>query len=822
MTTLFQDLRYGLRMLAKHPGFTAVAAITLALGIGAATAIFTVVNTVLLKPLPYPDSGRIVNISPRPCCADSVPMFTYWEQNNPGFKDLTAYGDQAYAAMNLKGGDRPELVEARAVSFNYFRLFGANPILGRTFTADEDRPGGPAVAVLSYGLWQRRFGGDPAILGKAVTLGGATRTVIGVLSPRFKPYPPTEVWIPLQADLHSTDQSHSLMVAGRLPPGRTLAQANAWMTVVGKRYVQTHPQHIGDDNELQVVPMQQEMTEGIRPELLILLGAVALVLLIACANVANLLLARGVGRQKELAVRSAVGAGRGRIARQLLTESLLLAFVGGALGLAVGSWALRLLLALAPSNAYSPSGFLPSVRQTPSIPALDPWIAGFAILLAAITGVLFGLFPAFHLSRTDLVISLKESSGQTGTGAKHNRTRNGLVAAEVAVAFVLLCGALLLIRTFIDVSNQSLGIDPHHVLTLAVSLSGPGYSKAHDVDRLSMQAVGAIERIPGVESGAMASALPLWGGIDMIFDIPGRPPAKGDQFAGDIEWRIISPRYFEALRIPLLSGRLLREQEPGRTVVINRAMARRFWPNTNPVGQTIIIGPGLGPAYKEGPAQIVGIVGDVRSWTLDQPFEPTMYQIPSEVPDATSAVVNRQWPAAFIVRTKPGVAPMSVSRAVQQALLTREALATTKVRTMEQVVQDSTASRKFTLMLMGIFAAAALLLASIGLYGVISFSVAQRTHEIGIRMALGAKRRDVVRLVMAQGFKVVVVGASLGILGALALTRFLSSLLYGVRSTDPFTFATVSLVLVGVALLACYIPARRATKVDPMVALRHE
>jgi putative ABC transport system permease protein len=822
LEALWQDVRYGLRQLRRNPGFTAVAVITLALGIGANTAIFSIVNAVLLRALPYPDSGRIVYILPRPCCADSVPMFAYWQQNNPGLEDLAAYGYQAYAAMNLNGGKRPVTVEARKVSANYFHLFGANPVIGRTFTDEEDRPGGPSVAVLSYALWRQRFGGDSSILGKTIALGGTPYTVIGVLSPSFKPYPPTEVWIPLQANPNSTSQAHTLMVAGRLPPDVTLTQANSWMAVIGKRFVQSRRDQFRGDAKLQVVPMQRNITTGIRPTLLILLAAVGLVLLIACANIANLLLARGAGRQREIAVRSAVGASRRRLIRQMLTESLLLALAGGVLGLVVGEWALRALLALAPANAYSPTGMLATVRGLPSISALDPRMAGFAFVLTALTGILFGLFPAFHLSHTDLTTSLKESSGGAGIGRKHSRTRTGLVTAEIAIGFMLLCGAVLLIRSFVALSEQTLGFDPHNVLTMAVSLAGSRYSKSSRVDGLARRAVSRIEGIPGVESAALASALPLWGGIDMIFKIPGRPPAKGENFTGDVEWRIVSPQYFQALRVPLLSGRLLREHEPERTVVINEAMARKFWPKSNPVGQSIIIGPGLGPKYEEGPARIVGIVGNVRVWTLYQSFVPTMYQVPSGIPDAAMALVSRQWPAAFIIRTKPGVAPTSVNRPAQRVLLNLEGLAPTRIRTMEQVIQDSTSSRRFTLMLMGIFAAAALLLAAIGLYGVISYSVAERTHEIGIRIALGARREDVLKLVIGQGFKLALIGVGAGLLGSLSLARFLSSLLFGVKATDPVTFVAVSLILIAVALLASYMPAHRATKIDPMVALRHE
>jgi putative ABC transport system permease protein len=665
---------------------------------------------------------------------------------------------------------------------------------------------------MSYGLWQRRFGGDPSILGESITLGGAPYTVVGVLSPGFTPYPHAEVWTPLQADLNSTDQAHILMVSGRLPAGVSFAQANSWMAVIGKRYVQAHPQQIGDEG--QVMPMQESVTGNVRPALLILLGAVGLVLLIACANVASLLLARAGARRKEIAVRAAIGAGRGRIVRQLLSESLLLALAGGAIGLVFGSAVVRVLLVLAP-------GDLPRVQEVASVPALDPRVAGFTVLVSVLTGVLFGLLPAIELTRTDLVASLKESSGQMGTNLRRGHTRSALVAAEVAIATILLCGAALLSRSFAALHSVSLGFDPHNVLTMEVSLAGPGYSKSNDVDRLARQFADRAERIPGVESAALSSSLPLWGGMDMIFAIPGRPPLKGREATGDVEWRIVSPQYFRVLRIPLLSGRLLNEREPGRTVVITRAMARKFWPHTNPIGQTIIIGPGLGPKFGEGLAQIVGIVGDAR-WTLEVGAVPTMYQVPSQVPDAAMALVNGLQPEAVLVRTRPGVAPMSVSQSVQQALQACDRLAVAKVRTMAQVALDSTARQNFNTVLLGIFAAIALLLAAVGIYGVISCSVAQRTHDIGIRIALGARRSDVLRLVVGQGMFVALIGVGIGIAGALGLTRLLSSLLFGVSPTDPLTFGIVSLTLSGVALLACYIPARRATKVDPMVALRYE
>ena len=632
MSTLLQDLRQGSRVFVKSPGFTLAVLATLALGIGANTALFTVINTVLLHPLPYPESGRIVNITRRGGGTDSVPMFTYWQQNNSLFEDLAAY-DFIGSGLNLSGGDRPELVQGLHVSRNYFRLFGAKPILGRTFSEEEDRQGGPQVLLVSYGLWQRRFGGDPSILSKTIALGGAPYTLIGILSPRFQPYPPADVCMPLQADPNNTNQAHILMVSGRLPSGATLAEANAQMSVIGKRYVQTHADQVGNDDKLQVTLMQQVITGDIRPALLILLGAVGLLLLIACANVANLLLARAAGRQKEIAIRTAIGAGRGRIVRQLLTESLLLALTGGVLGLALGSWGVRALLTVTP-------GGLPRVDEMAAIPALNPWVAGFTVLLSLVTGILFGLAPSIQVSRADLTSLLKESGGRTSAGLKHNRARGILVSAEVAIAVILLCGAVLLIRSFAALHNVEPGFDSRNLLTMKVSLAGPKLARASIVDRMARQWVERVERTPGVEAAAMANNLPFEDGIDMIFNIPGRPPLEGYKFTGDVQWRFVSAHYFDALRIPLRSGRLFRDREPAQTVVINEAMANKFWPNADPVGQAISIGAGLGPDFEEGSTEIIGVVGNVRENGLYNDPPPVMYQLPSQIPDGAMKLVN--------------------------------------------------------------------------------------------------------------------------------------------------------------------------------------
>ena len=809
MKSVLGDLKYGVRALRQNPTFTITAVAALSLGIAANTAIFTVVNAIILRRLPYPDSDRIVNLGRRGGGSASIPMFAWWERNNPGLEDLAAY--LPGAAMNLTGGDRPELVAVVRASCSYFRLLGAHPLLGRTFAATEDQPGGPAVLVMSYGLWQRRFGGDPSILRRNIALGGASYAVVGILRPGFTTFPAGDVWIPLQADANSTDQAHVLTVSARLPRSLGLAQTNARMAVIGKQYVQAHPrQLVGSDDQVEVVPLQQQLTGNIRPALAILTGAVGLVLLIACANVANLLLARASARRREIAIRAALGAGRGRIVSQMLTESLLLALLGGALGLLLGSWSLRLLLGLTP-------GDLPRVQEIATVPALDPRVAGFTMLLALVTGVCFGLLPALQVSRTDLTSALKAAGGATGGG--HHRTRSILAGGEIAITVVLLCGAVLLIRSFAAMHAVNPGFDGRDILAFEVSLAGPGYAKSGAVDALARRVVERAEQIPGVESAAYASALPLWGRQDMLFSIPGRP-LQGRQFTGDVQWRIVSPRYFDVLRIPLLSGRVLRDREPGLTVVISQTMAQKYWPNADPVGQTIVIGPRLGPDYETGPTEVVGVVADVRE-RLDLDPAPVMYQVPSQVLDAAMALVNRLGTAAVLVRTRHGVAPMTKESAVRNVLLEFD-LPASSVRSMDQVSMDSTARRNFNLLLLGVFALLALLLAAVGVYGVISYSVEQRTREIGIRSALGAASRDTVRLILTQALRMAVAGVAAGVAAAFPLTHLLSSQLFGVRPSDPLTFTAVPMALLGVAIAAAYIPAVRAARVDPLESLRHE
>jgi putative ABC transport system permease protein len=812
---MIQDLKYGLRMLAKNPGFTGVAVLSLALGIGANTAIFSVVNIVLLHPLPYPNSERIVNITRSGGGDANLPMYSFWEQNNPCFDDLAAY-DATAAGLNLTGGNRPERVEGLHASLNFFRLFGARPIAGRTFTPDEDRPGGAAVLLMSYGLWQGRFGGDPSLVGKTVMVGGAPYTAVGIMSPKFQSYPPADVWIPLQADPNNTNQAHTLRVSGRLRDGVTLAEANARMKVIGERYVRAHPEQLGDDDKLNVSLMQQMMTGEVRPALFILLGAVSLVLLLACANVANLLLAKAAARQREIAIRSAVGAARRRIIRQLLTESLMLAMASGILGLVLGSWAIRSLLAFTP-------GDLPRAEEMASAPALDASVCGFTILLALATSLLFGLLPALQVSRTDLVSVLKEAGGRTGASLRQTRTRGVLVALEVGLATILLCGAVLLIRSFVALHGVDPGFDAHNVLTMRFSLAGPKFAHTQDVDRMARELVERVERLPGVASAALASGLPLESGVDMLFNIPGRPFESGYKFVGDVQWRFVSPHYFDVFRIPLRGGRLFREQEPQPTVIVNEAFARKFWPRANPVGKTLLIGAGLGREFDEGAVEIIGVVGDVRENGLGLDTPPVMYQPYAQTPDGAMRLVNGLIEPGFIIRSRSGVAPMSLSPVVTQQVLSGDIqLAPTKIQTMEQLTLSSTARQNFNLLVLSIFAAIALLLAALGIYGVISYSVEQRTHEIGIRVALGAGRSDAFKLVIAQGLKLSVAGSTIGLAASFGLTRLLAAQLYGVRPADPATFATVAVILIFVSVSACWAPALRATRVDPITALRYE
>ena len=821
METFLQSLRYGLRSMKNRPGFAAVAILTLALGIGANTAIFSVVNAVLLQPLSYPNPGRLVELelSSQQGNGDvtSIPKFNVWREQTQVFDSVAAY-DFSGPGINLTGGDRPEQLEGIHVSADYFRVFGAPMAIGRTFTADEDRPGGPAVAVISDGLWRSRFGGDPGIINRPIDLGGEPFVVIGVLGPTFSSDPKSDIWLPLKPDPNSIDQGHYLRATARLKPGITLAQAQAAMKLAAEEFKRKFPNSsvMGPQDSFTAIPLRDSVIGDVRFGLLMLFGAVAFVLLIACSNVANLLLARATIRKREIAICAALGAGRARIIWQLLTESLLLSLAGGLLGLGLGYLGVRALLSINP-------GDIPRIGEQGAAVTLDWRVLAFTLVASVLTGILFGLVPAFNASRSDLSITLRESGARTGSGLRHNKARSILVITEMALALVLLVGAALLIRTFGALRGVNPGFDARNVLTMQMSLAGARFEKTAGVEQLERDGRRRIEGLPGVSSAGITCCLPLEGGFGLPFNIEGRAPTEGP-YSGGAGYLPASPGYFDVFRISLVKGRVFTDQDNGaaeRVVVINEAMAKKYWPKNDALGARITIGKGVGPEFEEPPRQIIGVVGDVRQSGLSQPSNPIMYVPITQVNDGIMALNNRIIPMTWVVRTK--LPPFSLSADIQRQLRdSSSGLPVAHIRSMQQVVGESTARNDFYMTLLSIFAGVALVLASIGVYGLMAYSVQQRTQEIGVRMALGASPKQVRRMVVIQGMRLAIVGVILGAASALGLTRLMSSLLYGVKPWDPLTIVLVSVLLSGVTLLATYLPARRASRVDPMVALRYE
>ncbi len=821
METLLQNLRYAFRTLRNSPGFAAVAILALALGIGANTAIFSVVNAVLLQPLSYPNPDRLVELeltSPQGNGdVTSIPKFNVWREQTDVFDSVAAY-DFSGPGINLTGGDRPELIKGIHVSADYFRVFGAPVALGRTFTPEEDRPGGPAVVVISNGLWRNRFGGDPGILNRTIDLGQEPYTIIGVLGPTYTGDPKSDIWMPLKPDPNSVDQGHYLRATARLKPGVTLAQAQAAMKHAADEFNRKFPGSpvMGPGASFTAIPLRDSLIGDVRFGLLLLFGAVGFVLLIACANVANLLMARATIRRREIAIRSALGAGRARLMWQLLTESLLLSLAGGVLGLGLGYVGVRALLAINPSD-------IPRVGEQGAAVTLDWRVLVFTLFASILTGILFGLLPALSTSRSDINSTLRESGARSGTGLWHNKARAVLVITEMALALVLLVGAALLIRTFGALRGVNPGFDAHNVLLMEMSLNGGRFEKAAGVDQLEREGRRRIESLPGVTAAAITCCVPLEGGFGLPFTIEGRPLTNGP-YHGGATWLTTSPHYFDVFRIPLVSGRVFTDQDNGaaeRVVVINQALAKEYWPKGDALGARISIGKGVGPEFDESPRQIVGIVADVREGALSRPPDQIMYVPFAQVNDGVIALNNRIIPVTWTVRTK--LQPFSLSADVQREL--REAsggLPVAHIRSMQQVVGESTARNDFYMTLLTIFAGVALLLAAIGVYGLMAYSVQQRTQEIGVRMALGASPQQVRHMVVTQGMQLALVGVVIGVGAALGLTRLMSSLLYGVKPWDPVTILLVAVLLSGVTLLATYLPARRASRVDPMVALRYE
>jgi predicted permease len=812
---LWQDARFGLRQLRRNPGFTIAAVAALALGIGANTAIFSVVNAVLLKPLTYPDADRIVHFY-RPFPEGrreeaSIPEFRSLQQQTGVFAEVAGY-DAAGPGFNLTS-ERPEQVHGIHVTASYFRLFGAHAVFGRTFTPQEDAPNGGKVVVLSYGLWQRKFGASPDVIGKALSLGNESYTIVGVMGKQFVPMPEADIWLPFQFESVSNNLGHFFHIVAMLQPGIGLSQANAQMKLAGARFLHDYPK-ANPAQGFAVESLRETVVGDSRKSLLILLGAVGFVLLIACANVANLLLARAAGRKREFAIRSALGASRIRIVRQLLIESVLLAVAGGMLGLALGFVSMRALLAISRAG-------LPRIGEDGSAIGMDWRVLGFTLAVSLLTGILFGLFPALSASRSDLNSALKESSSRSDRGFRQGKARSLLVIGEVSLALVLLIGSALLIRTFIALQGVGSGFDSHNILTLEMSLNGERYHKAAGVAQLSRDGRDRLNALPGVELSAAGYWLPIDTGDGLGFQIVGRPVKQG--CCGG-RWMSISPGYLNLFKIPILRGRDFSESDsasaPG-VVLINETLAKHFWPNENPVGHQILIGKDLGPAFEEPAREIVGVVADFHNAGLGHPPLPLMIVPIAQVTDGNTALYSDSQPLLWLVRTRND--PHQYMAAISEQLRTASGgFPVAHVRTMDEVMGRSTARESFNMLLLSIFGASALVLAAIGIYGLMAYSVEQRTQEIGIRMALGTDRYVIRRLVVWQGMRLALVGVAVGVAAAFGLTRLIASFLFGVKPWDPVAFVFVPLLLTAVALLAVWLPAARASKVDPLQALRGE
>ncbi|MBV9924265.1 MAG: ABC transporter permease [Acidobacteria bacterium] len=799
---LLQDLRFAYRVLWKSPGFTAVVVLTLALGIGANTAIFSVVNAVLLKSLPYRNAERLVWVAGNVRggtnrASVSPPDYLDYRAQNTVFEEFAASTSVPYP-VNLTGAGEPERLTGSLVTANYFRAFGVEPALGRVFGADEERAGPAPVAVLSDGLWKRRFGGDPSVVGKTLTLDGKGVTVVGVAPPEFQYPAGAELWVPL--DFSDPEmkvrKAHFLRPIGLLKEGVTLEQARAETDLIARRLEEQYP----DSNErwnLNLIPLQEQLVGSVRTSLWVLLGAVGFVLLIACANVSNLMLARAASRRRELALRTALGASRWRVARQQLTESLLLAVAGGAAGLLLAAWGVDALAALG-------AGDIPRTREI----GVDGRVLLFTAALSVLTGLAFGLLPALRASRPDLNEVLKDA-GRGTSGPGRGRVRAALVVSEIALALTLLTGAGLLVKSFVGLRHVNPGFDPSNILTVRIDLARARYAKPEQAASFFGELQRRVAALPGVEAAGLVTELPLSGQPnDTYFYVADRPPQTADQKV-TADFRRVNQDYFRAMRIPVLRGRGFTEQETAgdaKVIAINETLAREFFPGEDPLGKHLVLGFGEPEEF-----EIVGVVGDVRHRSLEGDVYQMMY-VPTLRVGSTNLVVrtNSADPRALASAVRGEVAAVDREQPVSA------------LRTMEEVVSGSVAQQRFRTLLLAVFAGVALLLAGVGIYGVIAYSVTHRTHEIGIRMALGAGAADILKMVIGQGMALALAGIAVGLLAAYGLTRVLSSLLFGVTATDKTTFAAVALLIAIVTFLACLLPARRATKVDPMVALKYE
>ncbi len=813
MRTFLQDMRYGFRMLLKRPGFTVVAVLALALGIGANTAIFSVVNAVLLRPLPFKDPERLVAVwetnpqlgaEMRNRNEVALGNFLDWRAQNQVFEQLAALTD---ANVNLTGVAEPERIQSVVATTNIFQTLGVQPLMGRAFLPEEENVSSPRAVVLSHGLWQRRFGSDPNLVGKTLTLNGNQTTVVGIMPPGFQLQFPrsiqVDMWLPMRIDpaAEASRKFHYLYVLGRLKPGVSLEQAQGAMSIIAAELQQQYPE-TNADKSAHVVLLHKQLVGNIQSYLYVLFAAVGFVLLIACANVANLLLARVAARHKEVAIRTALGAGRLRLIRQLLTESLMLSFCGGLLGLLIAYWGIDLLLALTPSD-------VPRLSEI----GLHGPVFGWTLLISILTGVLFGLAPAIQATKPDLNEALKESGGRSTGNLQRSRIRNLLVVAEVALALVLLICAGLMIKSFARLQQVSPGFEPRNLLTMNISLPRQKYKEKLQANVFFDQLFQRLRAVPGVEAVGGIDPLPLSDSNSTTGFLVEGGPVLAIADRPEVGQRNVTPDYFQAMRIPVLKGRAFtdqdRENQP-RALIVNEALARRYWPGEEVIGKRLGFDDDAGKQMEWW--EIVGIVGNVKHERLDAEAKPEVFFPYQQSPHNFMTLV---------VRTSSDPSSM-IATVREQVLAIDRDQPVFDIKTMEQRLSKAVAQSRFLMLLLGVFSALALILAAVGIYGVMAYVVTQRTHEIGIRMALGAQPRDVLRMVVGQGMMLTLIGVAIGLVAAFALTRLMASLLYGVTATDPWTFAGVALVLSAVALLASFIPARRATKVDPMVALRYE
>jgi putative ABC transport system permease protein len=811
---LAQDVRFGSRMFWKNPGFTAVAVLTLALGIGANTAVFSVIDAVLLKPLNYPDPDRIVQFflasSGGSAPGASIPDLRFWLDNASAVQEVSAF-DFGQSEMGLTSG-MPEQVHGIHVTSNYFRLFGVPLHLGRAFNKNEDTAQGANAVVLSYSLWKRRFGGNERIIGEEISLDKEWYKVIGVTGESFHSEPEAQLWIPFHFNLNSTDQFHSFGVAARLVPGITLAQANAQLNSASEA-VRRDSKLPDPEFQFQLRKFSDAMVSDVRPSLLLLQGAVILVLFIACANLASLLLIRMTVRSREFAIRGAIGAGRGRILRQLTVESLLLCSGGCVVGVAFGLIGVRALLIASPNT-------LPQAEKLDFAFGLDWRVLGFAVCVSLLTALIFGRLPALVVCRKGFEIVLRETGSRQVTGVWSKGSHFIVVVSEVALSLILLVGATLFIRTFVSLNRVDPGFDSHHVVLMTMPLQGGHSGTSAGVASMVRDARQQLGAVPGVESSAATFSAPYASRMGLPFSFV----SNNSTVSADGEWMAVSPGYFGVLKIPILRGRDFDSNDTRgapAVVLINESMAKRFWQGRDPLGQQILIGKGLGPKFEDRPRRIIGIVGDTRDQDLSQPPAPTMIIPDAQEPDQMVELETKFGPIWWLIRTRLEQQRLvsAISEPLRRASGGRPV---GNIRTMDEVLSRSIAKQRFNMVLLSVFAFIALLLAAVGIYGVMAYSVAQRTHEIGVRMALGAQRSDVLALVLWRGMKLALIGVGIGIGTALTLTRLMRSLLFDVSPSDPVVVGCAGLLLMAVALVACLIPAKRAASIDPMRALRSE